>query len=97
MVEGRGREAWQHTAALLCKLHNVNCAKKSDMVRDPSIFNPYAQRDRARKPRRQKLTVASLAAAFGVAALPPAVREEADECLVVEKSSPNSRAQHKEG
>ena len=39
------RMAWNHTAAILTKIHNVNCTKQSEMqkVRDN---NPYATQDR---------------------------------------------------
>lgn len=39
-VEMEQRAAWNHTAHLLCKLHNVNCARSSQM-REPGDFNPY--------------------------------------------------------
>jgi len=40
MALGRRRDAWDHTAKIVAKVHNVNCTKKSDQV-DPAELNPY--------------------------------------------------------
>lgn len=40
---------WDRTAMIVAKIHNVNCANKSDMVRDPSVFNPLRQQTRKQR------------------------------------------------
>jgi hypothetical protein len=49
MLDGRRREAWDHTSFLLAKIHNVNCLKRSSMV-TPNACHPYrrARRDTPR-------------------------------------------------
>lgn len=39
MTEQRRREDWWHTSSILAQLHNVNVAKRSDLVR-PRHYNP---------------------------------------------------------
>ena len=77
MVNGHRREQWSHTAALLTQLHNVNCAKLSDMIRDPEQLNPYA--DRRNRPRKS-ITLRQA----GLALLGGKVELEADEPIIVE-------------
>lgn len=40
MAEARLQSEWDRTASLLAKIHNVNCSKTSDMIRDPAALNP---------------------------------------------------------
>jgi hypothetical protein len=50
MTEGKQRADWNHTAAVLAKLHNVNCAKKSDL-KTPADFHPFEKaKERESKP-----------------------------------------------
>jgi hypothetical protein len=32
------------SALIIVKLHNVNCTKEADLIRDPSIYLPYSER-----------------------------------------------------
>jgi hypothetical protein len=49
MATARQRSEWDRAAALVAKLHNVNCSKRSDMIRDASALNPFRKRgDRLR-------------------------------------------------
>lgn len=31
---------WDRTAAIVAKIHNANCAKAAQAIRDPSMLNP---------------------------------------------------------
>jgi len=42
MTHGRLREAWNHTAAVLAMIANVNRDPKKHRVFRPDDFNPYA-------------------------------------------------------
>jgi len=42
MTHGRLREAWNHTAAVLAMIANVNRDPKKGRVLKPDDFNPYA-------------------------------------------------------
>lgn len=61
MAEGRGREAWDHTAALLAAIASIFAKKgRSPKVAD---FHPYKQRDAKEKPLK-KVGVKFLKALF---------------------------------
>lgn len=49
MAEGRGREHWAHTSALLALLANVHRDPKKHRAFSPADFNPYEALER-RKP-----------------------------------------------
>ena len=42
MADGKRKDAWYHTAAIIAKVHNVNCSKKSELKK-PTAFHPYMQ------------------------------------------------------
>ena len=44
MFQARLAGEWDHTAALLAKLHNVNVTKSSDTI-TPAACNPYRQQE----------------------------------------------------
>lgn len=46
MAEARGREAWNHTAALLATIININRPKGKSAVKAEAL-NPYARRRQA--------------------------------------------------
>ena len=46
MAEGRGREMWGHTSAVLALLANCNRDPKKSRAFSPADFNPYASRRR---------------------------------------------------
>ena len=52
MSEGRCRERWHHTSAVLAMLVNVNSDPKKGSPAKPSDFNPYVERP-AKKPARK--------------------------------------------
>jgi len=41
MAEGRSRENWQHTSAILALLYNCNRDPKKTRAAKPSDFNPF--------------------------------------------------------
>jgi hypothetical protein len=43
MAEGRRRDAWQHTSALLAMLFNAHRDPKKSQPRKPTDFDPYFQ------------------------------------------------------
>lgn len=45
MAEGRGREAWARTSAILTLIANTNRDPKKGRAFKPSDFDPYARRD----------------------------------------------------
>ncbi len=47
MAEGRRRELWRHTSALLAMVFNMNRAAGA-AARSPADFDPYATRESAR-------------------------------------------------
>jgi hypothetical protein len=52
MAEGRSRQAWEHTSALLSMLANVNRnPKKRSKPFSPAEFNPFGQRRRHTGPK----------------------------------------------
>lgn len=59
MVEGRRREAWDHTALLAAVMHNVHCLRR-DQCRRIEDFHPW------RRPEPLKISVAELARLVGV-------------------------------
>lgn len=68
MVEGRRRDAWNHTANLLAKIHNVNCVDE-DSLTLPIDFHPYYSeeevieaKEAAEEERRANMPVGSVAA-----------------------------------
>lgn len=48
MSEARGRFAWEQTASLLAKIHNVNCTKENERL-TPGDCNPYVLAERKLK------------------------------------------------
>jgi hypothetical protein len=46
MAEGRGREHWAHTSALLALLANVHRDPKKHRAFSPADFNPYEALER---------------------------------------------------
>ncbi len=46
MSEGRCRQQWRHTSAVLAMLVNVNSDPKKGSPAKPSDFDPYEQADR---------------------------------------------------
>ncbi len=50
MAEGRSRETWGHTSAVLAMIANVNRVKKTSRKFSPLDFDPY----RAEKKREAK-------------------------------------------
>lgn len=46
MAEGRGREMWGHTSAVLALMANCNRDPKKSRAFSPADFNPYAARRR---------------------------------------------------
>ena len=42
MAEGRSRETWEHTSAVLAMIVNVNRLKKTSRKFTPLDFDPYA-------------------------------------------------------
>lgn len=66
MALGRRKDAWNHTAQLLAKIHNVNQIDEDGLMR-PIDFHPYYSKEEAAaieeasKPPREKGSVANLA------------------------------------
>ena len=50
MAEGRGREMWHHTSAVLALMANCNRDPKRSRAFSPADFNPYASRRRRGTP-----------------------------------------------
>ena len=46
MSEGRSRETWEHTSAVLAMIVNVNRLKKTSLKFTPLDFDPYAAEKR---------------------------------------------------
>ena len=46
MAEGRSRENWRHTAAVLALIANVNRDPKKTRPYKPADFDPYMVKDR---------------------------------------------------
>lgn len=46
MAEGRGRQSWAHTSALLALIANVNRDPKKTRPFKPSDFDPYSAKDK---------------------------------------------------
>lgn len=44
MWEGKARAEWDHTSWTIAKLHNVNCAKESDLI-TPDEINPLRRHE----------------------------------------------------
>jgi hypothetical protein len=66
MARGRQREAWNHTANLLAKLHNVNQIDEDGLLRALDFHPHYNEEEiaairEAAKPEREKGSVAALA------------------------------------
>jgi len=62
MAESRESHLWDHTASVICKIHNVNCAKKSDLM-NITDFHPYMKATK-RGIRITKANVGELRARF---------------------------------
>jgi hypothetical protein len=62
MARGRKKDAWNHTAFLLAKIHNVNQIEESALLR-PIDFHPYYDEEEAveQKPHREKGSIGALA------------------------------------
>ena len=52
MAEGRSREAWEHTSAILAMMANVNRSKSTSRKFSPLDFDPY-RREKKRDAQRQ--------------------------------------------
>lgn len=50
MADGRSREAWNHTSALLAMLANVHRDRKKRPLQ-PADFHPYAKAKQGRLPK----------------------------------------------
>lgn len=71
MIDGRRRDAWDHTAQLLCLLVNLNRGK-NDPARKPAEFHPYHRRKKSKTAApAQKISVAALAALMIDGKIPP--------------------------
>lgn len=44
MAEGRAKETWQHTSALMALIANAHRDPKKGKVFEPDDFNPYVSR-----------------------------------------------------
>jgi hypothetical protein len=62
MVAGRRKEAWNHTAHLLAKMHNLQQISEEGLLR-PLDFHPYRddEEEAPEPPQREKGSVAALA------------------------------------
>ena len=40
MCEERLKSEWDRTVAIVSKVHNANCTKPSDLIRDPNSIHP---------------------------------------------------------
>ena len=66
MARGRQKDAWDRTAQLLAKIHNVNPIDEDGLLR-PIDFHPYyteeeaAEIEAAQKPYREKGSIGALA------------------------------------
>ena len=40
MGKGKSKDNWNHTSAIIAKVHNVNCTKKKDLIK-PEEINPH--------------------------------------------------------
>ena len=40
MGKGKSKDNWNHTSAIIAKVHNVNCTKKRDLIK-PDEINPH--------------------------------------------------------
>ena len=56
MAQGRSREAWNHTAAQMALLANVNRDPKKHKAYGASDFHPYAGQDRP-APKTKDLSI----------------------------------------
>jgi hypothetical protein len=65
MAEGKMTSAWDHTAAILAKLHNVNCTKPNQMIKNPTTLNPM----RVKQKKGGKADMTDLAAMMGATGL----------------------------
>jgi hypothetical protein len=50
MTEARLVSAWDQTAMIYGIIHNVNCTKQTDIIRDFRVLNPY-------RPKQPKIRV----------------------------------------
>lgn len=57
MSEGRGREHWAHTSALLALLANVHRDPKKHRPFSPADFNPYALDEQKPAPKTRDLSI----------------------------------------
>ena len=64
MAEGRSREAWNHTAAVLAMLANCNRDPKKGKALGPADFHPYAPRQRGPAIRVTKENITEMRAEF---------------------------------
>ena len=63
MAEGRSRQRWAHTSALLAMLANVHRDPAKPRAK-PSDFNPHAAEDRRRQPSIAKVGINVLKQVF---------------------------------
>ena len=71
MAEGKCRERWNHTSAMLALIANANRDPKKSRVFKPEDFHPYMGRKAA---KRAKVSIDVLKDVF-VRAKPPAGKE----------------------
>ena len=64
MAEGRSREAWNHTAAVLALLANCHRDPKKSKPFQPDDFNPHEQRKRGPAIRVTKENITEMRAEF---------------------------------
>lgn len=49
MSEARLESEWDRTALIAATIHNVNCAKRSSLIHDPSVLNPMRNKARGQQ------------------------------------------------
>ncbi len=64
MAEGRQREAWNHTAALLAWIGNNNPHRKTSRTFHPRYFHPFARRTAEKEPPPLKADISILRRVF---------------------------------
>jgi hypothetical protein len=64
MAEGRQREAWNHTAALLAWIGNNNPHRKKSKTFHPRDFHPFARRAGKKEPPPVKADISILKRVF---------------------------------
>lgn len=60
MAVAHERSEWDRAAAIIQKLHNVNCAEERHRIIDSRILNPYRE-----QPKRERLSIKQIRKATG--------------------------------